>query len=91
MNLQLGCWPGVDDPEFSALLDRRLERLSPGQLAVLREMPARFAAEMLRAHFPEAPPVRIKRVLDQLRNEGRLQTEGRGRGTMWCRSESVDR
>lgn len=61
------------------------------RIAVLREMPARFAAEMLRAHFPEAPPVRIKRVLDQLRNEGRLQTEGRGLGTMWCRSESVDR
>ncbi len=55
------------------------------RLAALGELPDRFEIALLRKRFPDAPPARIKRVLDQLRAEGRLRTEGRGRGTRWCR------
>ncbi len=56
------------------------------RLAVLHELPDRFEIALLRARFPEAPPARLKRVLDQLRGEHRLRSEGRGRGTRWCRA-----
>ncbi len=55
------------------------------RLAALQELPDRFEVALLRKRFPDAPPDRIKRILDQLRNEGRLRTEGHGRGTRWCR------
>lgn len=55
------------------------------RLAALQELPDGFAVELLRAAVPEAPAARIKRVLDALRGEGRLVTEGRGRGTRWRR------
>lgn len=55
------------------------------RLAVLHELPERFEVALLRQRFADAPPARIKRVLDELRSEGRLRTEGRGRGTRWCR------
>lgn len=55
------------------------------RIAVLNELPDRFEIAMLRVRFPEASPPRIKRVIDQLRSEGRLYSEGHGRGTRWCR------
>jgi hypothetical protein len=55
------------------------------RLAALRELPPRFEAALLRRWVPQADPARIRRVLDALRAEGRLATEGRGRGTRWVR------
>lgn len=55
------------------------------RLSALRELPDGFAIALLREQFPDVPPARIKRVLDQLRTEGKLHTEGHGRGTRWCR------
>jgi hypothetical protein len=55
------------------------------RLAALQELPDRFEAGLLRRRFPDLKPDRIKRVLDQLRAEGKLTTEGRGRGTQWVR------
>lgn len=60
-------------------LDARL------RLAALTELPDGFAVALLRKRFPEAQPVRVKRVLDQLRKEGRLCAQGHGRGTRWWR------
>jgi hypothetical protein len=54
-------------------------------IAALQELPDRFEVALLRKRFPDARPDRIKRILDQLRSEGRLRTEGHGRGTRWCR------
>ncbi|NZA26421.1 ERCC4 domain-containing protein [Luteimonas sp. SJ-92] len=56
------------------------------RIAALRDLPDRFEVALLRMQFPEAPPARVKCVLDQLRAEGCLRTEGRGRGTRWCRA-----
>ncbi len=55
------------------------------RVAALNEMPDPFPSRLLRQHFPDIPPSRIKRVLDQLRDEGRLATEGHGPGTRWRR------
>ena len=55
------------------------------RLAVLRELPDCFEVALLRAQFPEVLPARLKRVLDQLRAEGRVYSDGHGRGTRWCR------
>lgn len=68
------------EPAPGAGLDERI------RIAALREMPERFEAIALRRRFPDAGAERIKRVLDSLRAEGRLSTEGRGRGTRWLRS-----
>lgn len=56
------------------------------RLAVFNDMPDRFRIGTLQQHFPDAPRTRIKRILDQLRQEGRLHTEGHGSGTHWCMS-----
>lgn len=55
------------------------------RLAVLHELPDGFEIALLRRKFPGAKSARIKRVLDQLRVEGRLAAEGHGRGTRWRR------
>ncbi len=56
------------------------------RLAVINDMPDSFPARLLYHHFPDIPKRRIKRVLDQLREEGRLTTQGQGAGTRWCRT-----
>ncbi len=53
--------------------------------AILHELPDGFEIALLRKRFPDAQPERIKRIVDQLRNEGRLRAEGKGRGTRWWR------
>lgn len=55
------------------------------RLAALRDLPDEFVVTQLRKHVADAPPARIKQVLDRLRNEGRLRAQGHGRGTRWCR------
>jgi hypothetical protein len=55
------------------------------RIAALQELPDRFDIALLRKQFPDASPARVKRVLDQLRQEGRIRAEGHGRGTRWCR------
>lgn len=56
------------------------------RVAALTELPDAFEVAMLRKRVADAKPERIKRVLDQLRREGRLATQGRGRGTRWVRA-----
>ena len=51
--------------------------------AALREFPEPFPFADLAARFPEVPAARLRRVLDQLRREGRIQRTGRGRGVRW--------
>jgi len=55
------------------------------RIAALHELPDGFEAALLRTQFPDVPAARIKRVLDQLRRETRLRTDGHGRGTRWWR------
>ncbi len=54
--------------------------------AVLSELPDRFRIRELRARFPDVPDARLRRVLQALRAEGLLRTEGRGPGTFWVRA-----
>lgn len=56
------------------------------RLAILHELPDGFAIASLRQRFPDTPPARLKRILDQLRAEGRLRREGHGRGARWRRA-----
>lgn len=60
-------------------LDTRIRR------AALHDLPDGFEVGLLRKYFPEVAPARVKRVLDQLRSEGKLFGEGRGRGMRWRR------
>lgn len=59
------------------------------RFAALSELPDGFAIGLLRKHFPDARPERIKRIVDQLRGEGRLHAEGHGRGTVWRRIQQA--
>ncbi|MGH8147471.1 MAG: ERCC4 domain-containing protein [Rhodanobacteraceae bacterium] len=67
------------DPVQDGGLDARVRH------AALLELPDGFEIALLRKRFPEARPARVKHVVDQLRAEGRLVAEGRGRGTRWRR------
>jgi hypothetical protein len=58
------------------------------RLAALHELPDGFPVKLLRKQIPEAKPERIKRIIDQLRSEGRLRAKGRGPGTRWWRAQS---
>jgi hypothetical protein len=53
--------------------------------AVLEELPAGFAFAELVARFDETPPARLRRVLAQLKREGRIVRTGAGRGARWER------
>ena len=52
----------------------------------LREMPADFATTDLAAVFPEVPLVRIRRILQGLEREHRLDRRGARRGLRWVRA-----
>ena len=53
--------------------------------AVLEELPAAFAFAELAARFAEVPPARLRRVMQQLRREGRIVRTGAGRSARWER------
>lgn len=53
---------------------------------VIEELPPRFAFAELAARFGETPPARLRRVLEQLRREGRIVRTGVGRGARWERT-----
>ncbi len=55
------------------------------RIAALRELPDAFEFALLRGRFAEVPQVRLRRILNQLRAEGRLRCEGRGRAARWVR------
>lgn len=56
------------------------------RLAALSELPDGFEFGLLRRSFPDAPDARLRRVLNQLRAEGRLRCEGQKRGARWVRA-----
>jgi len=56
--------------------------------AVIHELPGRFSMRLLRSRFPEMPAERLRRILTRLREEGKITSEGRGRGTVWVRDRS---
>ncbi len=55
------------------------------RIAALQELPERFEFSLLRARFPELSDLRLRGILSQLRAEGRLICEGRGRAARWLR------
>jgi len=50
---------------------------------VLHEIPSPFTAGELAERFPDVGNARIRRVLGQLQDEGRIGRTGVGRGTRW--------
>lgn len=56
------------------------------RVAVLCDLPDGFRISLLRKQFPDTEPARVKRVLDQLRREGRVRAQGHGPGTTWWRT-----
>ena len=58
------------------------------RLAALRELPDAFEFALLRSRFAETPEGRLRRILSQLRAEGWLRCEGRGRAARWVRVET---
>ena len=59
------------------------------RIAATRELPDAFEFALLRARFAEVPQVRLRRILNQLRAEGRLRCEGRGRAARWVREPAL--
>lgn len=57
------------------------------RFVALHELPDGFAIGLLRKQVPDAAPARIKRIVDQLRTEGRLRAAGHGPGTRWWRQD----
>ena len=55
----------------------------------LEELPAVFTLLALRQRCPGAPDARLSRILNALREEGRLRREGAGRGSRWVRLEGT--
>ena len=51
---------------------------------VILRLPAPFRFADLAASFPEAKPTQLRRILEQMRQAGRLQRIGVGRGTRWA-------
>src|SRR5512143_1529293 len=60
------------------------------RIAALRELPDGFEFAALRRQFAEVPELRLRRILSQLRAEGRLRCEGRGRAARWVRVEGQE-
>ena len=60
------------------------------RVAALRELPDAFEFALLRRQFAEVPERRLRRILNQLRAEGRLRCEGRGRAARWVRVEDQE-
>jgi hypothetical protein len=53
--------------------------------AAMHDLPERFSIVDLRAAVPEADDPRLRRVLGNLRTEGRIRCQGRGPGARWSR------
>ena len=51
---------------------------------ILDELPQPFRFTELAARFPGTPAARVRRVLDQVRAEGRVSRVGAGRGARWA-------
>jgi len=60
-------------------LDTRL------RVAALKELPDEFEIALLRQRLPDVSDERLRRVLTQLKKEGRLERIGRGRAARWSR------
>jgi hypothetical protein len=56
------------------------------RVALLQDLPDGFAIADLRTACPDVPDARLRRVLAQVRREGRLRREGAGRGVRWHRT-----
>jgi hypothetical protein len=59
------------------------------RFAALEELPDPFAFAELAARFPDTPHMRLRRVLGQLKREGRLERVGAGRGARWRRIQDA--
>ncbi len=60
------------------------------RVAALRELPDAFEFALLRRQFAEVKELRLRRILNQLRAEGRIRCEGRGRAARWFRVEAQE-
>jgi hypothetical protein len=56
--------------------------------AALHDLPDPFAVAELAALFPDAGVPRVRRIIGQLRQEGRLSRVGAGRGARWARTNT---
>jgi ERCC4 domain len=56
------------------------------RVAVLRELAGPFSVAQLVERFPDVPVKRLRRVLAQLKREGRVVRTGAGRGAVWLPS-----
>ncbi len=50
---------------------------------ILDEFPSRFTVTIVRDAFPNAPEHTIRRVLNELRKDGAIAAQGRGKGSYW--------
>lgn len=91
--LSLAARDVAPEPQLALQVTRRYDAAPrlPGldeqvREAALHGLEHPFAFAALAARFPEAPAARLRRVLDQLRKEGRIVRTGAGRGARWERA-----
>jgi hypothetical protein len=80
--------------ELPLSIERRYDAAprGPGVISAVREtalttLTEPFALTEVATRFPDLSPAQIRRILDQLRREGKLMLSGRGRGARWAKSE----
>jgi len=59
--------------------------------AILREIPSPFRFAQLAEGFPGVPAARLRRIVAQLKREGRIEREGAGRAARWTRADGPQR
>lgn len=71
--------------EFERQVDSSLSRPAKSELVrhTIMEQVGQFTLGDLALQFPAASPQLIKKVLAQLKSEGRVRLSGKGRGAMW--------
>ncbi|HTZ93135.1 MAG TPA: hypothetical protein VMB74_12125 [Streptosporangiaceae bacterium] len=80
---------------YAVLADRAAAAQSPGTKQqrirehILRHAPSTFRLAELRTAVPGISDQTIRLVLEQLRREGRVQSDGTGRSATWTRSNTA--
>jgi Fic family protein len=91
----LGYFTGVIAGAYTVFADRAAAAKTPGTKQqrvrehVLRHAPATFRLADIRTAVPGVSDQTIRLVLEQLKDEGRVQADGTGRAATWTRANTA--
>jgi Fic family protein len=91
----LGYFAGVIAGAYTVFADRAAAAKTPGTKQhrirehILRHAPVRFRLADIRAAVPGVSDQTIRLVLEQLKNEGKVRSDGTGRAATWTRTNTA--